>query len=223
MTHIQSYRREKGRSKMVLPYDPKLTTKIKTIPGQQWHQEEKCWSVLASDGVLDKLFSLFAGEQLEIDPSLYPLKAEPSRRKEVPKQRQVLKKMDQDLNLRGYGARAHKAYLGHVVRLIRFYSKEPQDLGEAEVRQFVLHLLEERKPPAYVNQCISALKFLYEKVLKQPAPVVNLPRPRKDCKLPEVLILAEALRLFEAVSNLKHRVLLMMIYSSGLRAGKVNN
>ena len=220
MAYIQIYRSGKGRIKMVLPYDPELIAKIKTIPGQRWHPEEKCWSVPDSDGILDKLLSLFAGEQLEINSSRQPAWAKPPRRREVPNQAQILEAMDQELKLRGYSAKTRRAYLGHLARFIRFYGKEPQDLGEAEVRRYVLHLLEERKSHTYVNQCISALKFLYEKVLKRPSPVVNLPRPKKDRKLPEVLSRAEVLRLFEAVSNLKHRALLMMIYSAGLRVGE---
>ena len=220
MAYIQIYRSGKGRIKMVLPYDPELIAKIKTIPGRRWHPEEKCWSVPDSDGILDKLLSLFAGEQLEINSSRQPARAKPPRRREVPNQAQILEAMDQELKLRGYSAKTRRAYLGHLARFIRFYGKEPQDLGEAEVRRYVLHLLEERKSHTYVNQCISALKFLYEKVLKRPSPVVNLPRPKKDRKLPEVLSRAEVLRLFEAVSNLKHRALLMMIYSAGLRVGE---
>ena len=221
MAYVQIRRGEEGRIKVALPYDLRLIAKIKTIAGRRWHPEEKCWSVPDSDGVLDKLFSLFAGEQLEIAPPLRHSTTGSSYRRDESKRAQILEAMDQELKLRGYGARTHKTYLGHVARFIRFYSKEPQDLGEAEVRQFVLHLLEERKSHSYVNQCVSALKFLYEKVLKQPSPVVNLPRPKKDRKLPEVLSRAEVLRLFEAVSNLKHRALLMMIYSSGLRVGEV--
>lgn len=82
----------------------------------------------------------------------------------------------------------------------------------------MLHLLEERSAShAYVNQCVSALKFLYQKLLSQPGPAINLPRPKKEHKLPEVLGRAEVSRLLEAVTNPKHRALLMIVYSAGLR------
>lgn len=210
-----------GRVNVIIPYDPERVAKIKSIPGRRWHPEEKCWSVPHSEGIVERLLSLFTGEWVEVDPSLRPLKGEPLRRGEASKQPQILAKMEQELKLRGYGARTRKAYLGHVARFINFYDKEPQDLGGAEVRRYVLHLLDEQRSHTYVNQCISALKFLYGKVLQRPSPMVNLPRPKKERKLPEVLSRAEVLRIFKAVSNLKHRVLLMMVYSAGLRVGEV--
>ena len=212
---------EPGRVIVVIPYDPERVAKIKSIPGRRWHPEEKCWSVPRSEGIVERLLSLFKGEWVEVDPSLRPLKAEPLYRREASKQPQILERMDQELKLRGYGARTRKAYLGHIARFINFYGKEPQDLGEAEIRRYVLHLLDERKSHTYANQCISALKFLYGKVLKQSSSIVNLPRPKKERKLPDVLSRAEVLRIFEAISNLKHRALLMMVYSAGLRVGEV--
>ena len=69
---------------------------------------------------------------------------------------------------------------------------------------------------AYLNQAISAIKFLYSRVLKAPLQVGNLPRPRRERRLQVVLSHAEVLRIFAAIDNPKHRTLLMVAYSSGL-------
>ncbi|MCL0092471.1 tyrosine-type recombinase/integrase [Dehalococcoidia bacterium] len=135
---------------------------------------------------------------------------------------QLLEAMDEELRLRGYAAKRLKAYLGHVDRFTRFYGNDPQGLSKVTVRAYLLHLLQKQQAShTYVNQCISVLKFLYEKALKEPSPMVNLPRPKRDRKLPDILSRQEVLRLLEAVQNPKHRAIMLLTYSAGLRLGEV--
>ena len=82
--------------------------------------------------------------------------------------------------------------------------------------------LEKGGAHAYANQCICALKLLFEHVLKHPVSFdATIPRSKKEKKLPQVLNTEEVFRLLEAVANLKHRALLLLTYSSGLRLGEV--
>ena len=129
--------------------------------------------------------------------------------------------MAQELRLRGYRAKSRKSYLGHAERFVRFYGKDPQSLGEKEVREYVYDLLEKGASHSYVNQCVSALKFLFHKVLNYSSPIDNLPRPKKERKLPNILSRAEVLRLLDAVENPKHRAIMLVTYSGGLRLGEV--
>lgn len=213
---------EAERLKLLIPYDAASVAKIKAILGRRWHPEEKCWSVPHSEDMVERLVSLFGEEQVEVDPSLRPFKTSPICQEEEPQVVQLLEAMDQELILRGYAAKTRKAYLGHVDRFARFCGKDPQGLSKITVRAYLLDLLEKQKSShAYVNQCISAMKFLYEKVLKQPSPVVNLPRPKRERKLPDILSRQEVLRLLETVENSKHRVIMLLTYSAGLRLGEV--
>ena len=88
--------------------------------------------------------------------------------------------MTNELRLRGYHAKTRKAYLGHVKRFAHYYVETPRSLGEIEVRNYVYHLLEKGASHSYVNQCVSALKFPFHRVLKFQHPIENLPRPNKD-------------------------------------------
>jgi site-specific recombinase XerD len=82
-------------------------------------------------------------------------------------------------------------------------------------------LLEEKhKAAATVNQVFNALRFLYVELYKMPFAIGSIPRPRKEKRLPVVLDKSEALRIFDAVENLKHKTILMLIYSAGLRVGE---
>lgn len=67
----------------------------------------------------------------------------------------------------------------------------------------------------------NALRFLYVELYDKPFVIGRLPRPQKEKKLPDVLNEDEVVRILEAVDNLKHKTLLMLIYSAGLRVGEV--
>jgi len=71
-----------------------------------------------------------------------------------------------------------------------------------------------------LNQAINALKFYYGTMLKKRF-VYEVKRPRKDRKLPVVLSQEEVARILSSVENIKHKALLMLIYSAGLRVGEV--
>lgn len=72
-----------------------------------------------------------------------------------------------------------------------------------------------------MNQLISALQYLYEHVLDQPLRSNQLPRPMKQRKLPTILDETEVKQILNTVRNRKHRLILLLIYSAGLRLGEV--
>lgn len=129
--------------------------------------------------------------------------------------------MYRELSIRNFSPRTRKAYIGHVRSFVRHYGRDPRKLGDREIRRYLLFLAEEKHvSAAYRDQAVSALKFLYRTVLKRPFVADDLPRPKKDRKLPVVLSGAEVGRLLDAVRNEKHRVLLMIMYSAGLRVSE---
>ena len=73
----------------------------------------------------------------------------------------------------------------------------------------------------YVNQAISSLKFFCQEILKKKDLISNIPRPKKENKLPEILSQQEVLRILNSTENLKHRAILFLVYSAGLRVGEV--
>lgn len=81
-------------------------------------------------------------------------------------------------------------------------------------------MLQKNCSHSYVNQAISAIKFYFQKVLKQ---IESTPyiRPKKEHKLPNVLSLNEVMLILKAIHNLKHKAILYLTYSSGLRVSEV--
>jgi len=61
---------EAGRLIVLFPYSRDRVEKIRMVAGRRWHHKEKYWTVSHTDGVLVHLLTLFAGETVEVDPSL---------------------------------------------------------------------------------------------------------------------------------------------------------
>lgn len=108
--------------------------------------------------------------------------------------------------------------------LYYFKNRQPENLLQSDIEKFLLYLGEERKvSTSYLTVSISAVKFYYERILDLGPVTFKLKYPRREKQLPEVLSEEEVVRLFWNVSNLKHKCILMAIYSSGLRLSEVAN
>ncbi len=88
------------------------------------------------------------------------------------------------------------------------------------MQEYSLFLLEKGCSHSYVNQAISAVKFFMQKIAGQSESVAYV-RPRKEKKLPNVLSRSEVIQLLQAAQNLKHKALLYLTYSAGLRVSEV--
>ncbi len=185
---------------------------MKVIPGVKWRSNH--WHIPFNKGSIDKLLEIYKDAEIIFDDSL---------KQEIFSQQiiDLLKDMEDQLRLKGYSQKTRKSYLGHIRRLCIYYKKHPKDLNNEELQRYLLNLLNnENKSHSYVNQSISAMKFIYNVVLKQIIQI-NIHRPKKEHKLPDVLSQEEVLRLLNSVQNDKHRAILFLVYSSGLRVSEV--
>jgi integrase/recombinase XerD len=126
--------------------------------------------------------------------------------------------MMKDLRLKGITPKTQKKYLREVTNLSNYFGKSPEQLGEKEVKEYLLHLLEDRKLSrgTYKNYA-AGIKFLYTTTLNRAEVVEKIRYPKAMKKLPVVLDLAEIKSLLSVTENLKHRALLTITYSAGLR------
>lgn len=101
---------------------------------------------------------------------------------------------------------------------------DPEKITEEQIREYLLYLIEQRDVSiSYQNQSINAIKFYYEQVLGRPVQTYYIQRPKKERTLPNVLSEEEVLSIIKCAENLKHRAMLSLIYSSGLRLGEMIN
>ena len=123
-----------------------------------------------------------------------------------------------DLQLKGLTPKTQKIYLREVSNYAKYFNKSPEQLGEKELKEYLLYLLNERKlSKGTYRFYYQGLKFLYKHTLKREEVVEKIHCPRGKKKLPEVLDLAEVKTLLSVIENLKHRAILTITYSAGLR------
>ena len=129
--------------------------------------------------------------------------------------------MKGDLELRGLSRNTQEIYLSQVRDFSRYFNRSPLHLGEREIKEYLLYLIREKRASySRVNQCYCALKFLYETTLKRKWVMEKVPCAKRERNLPVVLDREEVEALFSVSRNLKHRAILMLIYSSGLRVSE---
>jgi site-specific recombinase XerD len=126
-----------------------------------------------------------------------------------------------DLQLSGATQRTQETYLREAGNLAKYFNRSPAELGEDELKEYMLYLMKERHLSAGTFRFyVAALKFLYRTTLKREWAVEKIRYPRAQRKLPIVLDLSEVESLFAVTPNLKHKAMLMITYSSGLRASE---
>ena len=131
--------------------------------------------------------------------------------------------MKMDMELKNLSLRTIQCYLGWMESFSIHFGKSPKLMGDNEIRDYLYYLLKERKvSQSAINQAYSALKFFYETTLEREWNTVKISRPKNRRRLPVVLSMEEVESLFIATSNIKHRAILMTIYSGGLRLGEAS-
>lgn len=131
-------------------------------------------------------------------------------------------RMDEAMRLRGFALRTRESYLACVAALARHYHCPPDRLEHAQLRAYLLHLVDDKKL-AYssVNQAVCAMRFFYEQVLGQSVARIDLPMAKTPKRLPQILSREEVARLLECAPSLRARTLLSVTYAAGLRVSEV--
>jgi len=224
------------------PYNPQFVEKIKTIKGHRCHPEEKYWSFPSSNGTLEKILKVFESEKIYIDPSLKPqLNRYVIARDKVPKQSHTenchselvsaspasrftiynFEDLRKELVSRKYSYKTVKAYIYFNRDFLNFIKKNPSEINNNDIKDYLIYLFEKKRAStSTLNQAINALKFYYGNILKRKF-VFEVKRPKKDKKLPVVLSKEEVAEILDSVDNIKHKAILMLLYSAGLRVGEV--
>jgi integrase/recombinase XerD len=131
-------------------------------------------------------------------------------------------KMSEDLQLRGYSPRTCQHYIGCARSFVAYHMRSPDELGERDVRRFLLYLTLERKVgAATVKMHTAAIKFLYEHTLGRPEVVARIPYIKVPQKLPEILSGSEVDAILAALESIAYRAIVMTTYGAGLRISEV--
>ncbi|MFZ5354837.1 MAG: tyrosine-type recombinase/integrase [Bacillota bacterium] len=202
-------------------YDEEYVQKIRTIRGRQWDPRNKVWTIPNSKDSLNQLTKLFGANQVIFRKSTSK-EASDNHSDANGWEKALLDEMKSKLILKGYSFRTRDAYIGHISRLVSHFAAHPHELNSTHIDSYLVTLLDIKEDShSYVNQAVSAIKFLYRHVLNRGDVVVKLSRPKREKKLPEVLSREEVVQILNGTENLKHRAMLYLTYSAGLRVGEL--
>ena len=96
------------------------------------------------------------------------------------------------------------------------------DLSPEKLRDYFLYCINELKlSENTLHSRINAVKFYFEQILHRERFFIDIPRPKKTYQLPNVLAISQIEKLFSQLENLKHKTMLFLTYSAGLRVSKV--
>lgn len=128
------------------------------------------------------------------------------------------------LETKRYSFSTAKSYTSHFSQFMAFFEgKQLNEINEHDIKGYMHTIVKQGKSLSHQNQVINAIKFYYEQVLDMPQRFYAVERPRKEQKLPSVLSEGEIASIISVTKNLKHKAILVTIYSCGLRLSELLN
>ena len=138
---------------------------------------------------------------------------------------EIIKKMKEDMEMRGFSHHTKDSYLSKTKDVMKYFKKPIEEVTIEELRKFLLiYLKEERKlSERSVNYYNSVIRFMYEVTMDKLINKKQLPMYRKRRKMKDVLTKEELSTFFNACDNYMYKTIFMLIYGSGLRISEALN
>jgi integrase/recombinase XerD len=129
------------------------------------------------------------------------------------------------IRLLNYSENTLKNYRNWFIFFLKhFPDKKPSSISKKEIMDFLVSFSKSKQWSATSqNQLINSIKFFYERILKWPKELYDLPRAQKPFQLPAVFAESEILAIIRACDNLKHKTILCLAYAGGLRVSEIIN
>ena len=214
--------------------DKVIQALIKELPNPRWSKEYAMAYIVNNKENLNHIFEKFRGIAWVNGNSFFKEKAiRDNRPIDINWYRNRIKAISykyvpeeylQKLELKRYALNTCKIYISLFEKFINHYpDKDIVVLSEQEIRRYLQVLIQENKSNSYINQTINSIKFYYEVVMGMPNRFYSIERPRKQQKLPQVLSKEEILAMIAYTNNIKHRCIVSLLYSAGLRRSELLN
>lgn len=127
----------------------------------------------------------------------------------------LLLKLEQELKKRDYSEKTIKSYLHSVGKYLEF--SKSRGINKKSVDEYIVRFLK-YKNPSTVAKDVFAVKFFFENVLNEK---IELPTIKRNKTLPEILTIEEIRKLIENAQNIKHKLIIKLLYGCGLRVSEI--
>jgi len=209
------------RVKFYVPYEAvEWRQKVKQIPTRAYHKDQQLWSIRNNKNLINQVKAI-AGKNIKI---MHTKESKPFKFHPLGNQsKEKLYLYEQKLVLKGYSRSTVASYKQAFTKFLATNrSNEIDTLTKEDLEKYLYQLVKDNQiSNSLQNITINALKFYYEQVLNGPRTVYTLQRPKRNKTLPNTLSEKEVIRLLEAPKNLKHKCILYLMYSAGLRISEV--
>ncbi len=215
-----------------MPYDDEDYKYIMTLKYSRWIKTDKCWEVSNFANNLDKVRNYFGNRiksELKIDEAIF--EPTPTVKKQIEHLKipeytiPLINKYEKWLNYKRYSPSTIKTYTNYVQRFLAFhFPRKAEELSAGDMEIFVNGYIRKNGLSYTVqNQVINATKLFFREVLESDFDVEKFERPRRDHKLPNILSREEVKKLLGGIKNIKHRMILSLIYACGLRRNELRS
>ena len=207
---------------------------VKSMLGRRWDAEAKYWLIPYVKDNINRINSFIGEEHFECSfdlktniPATY--KTKQSKKKRSPynlnnSQKKALISLEEQLQLENKSWRTIKTYKNLFRQYLAYFpDTAPSKISKAQIEHYVVYRKQDNISDSQLNQLINVLNCFYIRLLEQEDKIVRLQRPKKKKKLPNVYSLEEIQALLKSTTNLKHKCMLVLIYSGGLRRSELLN
>jgi integrase/recombinase XerD len=203
MNQMKIIENEDGTIAVSFLYDEEIVRKIRLVPTRRWSQEDRLWYFTDTPEIRKSVKAVFAGYEIVEDGA------------------DEFSVMLKEMRSRKYSRKTIASYLYYNREFLKYCGKLPAVVNDRDLLDFLSYLARERKySAAGINLALSALKFFYGVMLGKTF-ALKKKRPKKDKLLPRVLSRKEIVKVLNALPNVKHRALLALTYSAGLRVSEI--
>jgi len=222
--------RKKTQLLLKFPYNDTIKDKIKNIEGYSWSQTLKGWYTIFNDENISFIKKHLKNDVFfRMDSSMYNSdlkKSNPKIKRELTtKNQEVLHSFHKYLRGKCYSESTIKTYGTFIADFLNYIGNSPiEELTNRDVEKFIEDVFIPKKYSISTHrQLISALKLFKAYYPQCNIEELDLKRPKRSKLLPIILSKEEVVDLLRYTKNLKHRAVLAMIYSAGLRISELLN
>lgn len=224
-----------------LPKVSSLIQQVKRMRGCRYSANYQCFCLPSAPVSLENLKEIAKGLGFEVDnqlPSRYLHKCYTPNIKRIkmeetvdmikastPLQAQVyIDAMMDYLMAKNYSHNTIRSYTNAFLLFLREHQySNPNEMTHAMIVKHLGQMMQRGLSSTTAQTLVNALLFYYTYVQKIERFKLDLPRPKKEHLLPQVLTRAECAAIFETINNIKHKMILLLGYGAGLRLSEIVN
>lgn len=233
---------------LFFPPGKHLNRLTKKISGIKWSQQNSCWYLPLHEDAYRQIQKVLTGNviidhtalkdfltrrkrsptpKVEEEEGRRPIPIPPAEKNSLhrlsPQNQQAMRQFIQGLKLKAYSASTIRTYCNEFMQLLQLLkTKHVDELTADDLKRYLVFIMEKQGiSENTVHSRLNAMKFYYEQVLGREKFFWEIPRPKKKIILPKLLNETEIRRLFNALTNRKHKAMLFTAYSAGLRVSEI--